>query len=68
MAFEPEFANDNIHQVRWRSFIRKKKAMLEVGFGEVIHFIQRFLEPVIESVVGEKDFEMTWDYKSRCWK
>lgn len=68
VAFEPDFAKDVIRQSRWRAFIKKKKAMVNVEFEEVMELFRIFLKPIVEAVIMKEDFELKWDCKSKCWK
>lgn len=68
VAFEPDFAEDVIRQTRWSAFIRKKKAMVTVAFGEVMALLRIFLEPIVEAIIMEEDFKLKWDCKNKCWK
>lgn len=68
VAFEPDFAEDVIRQSRWRAFIKKKKAMVIVEFGEVLELFRIFLEPIAGAVIMGEDFELKWDCKGKCWK
>lgn len=68
VAFESDFANDAIRQSRWRAFIKKKKAMVTVEFGEALELFRIFLEPIVEAIIMGEGFELKWDCKSKCWK
>lgn len=68
MAFESDFAEDVSRQSRWRAFIKKKRAMIPVEFGEVLELLQIFLKPVVEAIITGQDFEVKWDCKSESWK
>lgn len=67
VAFEEGFADDPIRQSRWRSFVKKKKAMLPVTMEETIESIQAFLLPVIESVRAGEDFKKDWNCNDQVW-
>lgn len=68
VAFEDGFADDPIRQSRWKSFVKKKKAMLSVTMEETIECIQTFLLPVVESIRVEKRFNKNWVCKDQAWK
>ena len=68
VAFEPDFAEDVIRQNRWRAFIKKKKALVTVEFGEALELFRLFLEPIARAIIVGEDFELKWDCKSKCWK
>lgn len=68
VAFEPDFAEDTIRQSRWRAFIKKKKAMVTVEFGEALELFRIFLEPIVKAIIMGEYFDLKWDCKSQCWK
>ena len=67
VAFEEGFSNDPIRQSRWRSFVKKKKAMLPVTMEETIECIQVFLLPVVDSIRAGEDFKKDWDFEQQMW-
>lgn len=68
VAFEPDFAEDTIRQSRWKAFVKKKKAMVNVKFQEVLELLQIFLNPIVNAIVNGEEFDLTWDSQNRCWK
>lgn len=68
VAFEPDFVEDAIRQSRWRAFIKKKKAMVTVEFGEAMELFRIFLKPIVEAVVMGENSELKWVCRSKCWK
>jgi len=67
-AFEPEFYDNAIAKQRWSTFIKKKKASLDLKFDDVSKSICSFLLPVAESIKNGVPFEKKWDCKSQNWK
>ena len=67
VAFEAGFADDPVRQSRWRSFVKKKKAMLPVSMEETIAVIRAFLLPVVESIRAEEKFKKGWDSGKQMW-
>lgn len=67
VAFEDGFADDPIRQSRWRSFVKKKKAMLPVTMEETIETIKLFLLPAVESIRAEEEFRKVWNSKDQAW-
>ena len=68
VAFEPEFAKDGVRQSRWKAFVKKKKAMVNVEFQEVLELLQIFLNPIVNAIVKGEAFDLDWDSQTRCWK
>ncbi len=66
-AFEDGFAEDPLRQSRWKSFVKKKRAMMPLTFGETINMIQKFMGPVADAVKTGKEFGKTWDPEKQVW-
>ena len=67
VAFDGEFANDTVRQNRWKAFVRKKKAIENVEFEEVLSLVKKVLQPVTEAIKAEADFERKWSCDERRW-
>lgn len=39
-AFSDEFLNDPVHQTRWKSFLKKKKALIQVSMSDAMDWIK----------------------------
>ncbi len=64
-AFEDDFVSSEIHQHRWNAFVKKKRAMVEVGLEDVIRLLKSLLLPIIDSIVSDSDeYEATWNHVS----
>ncbi len=63
-AFSDEFINDTMHQARWNSFLKKKKALIPVSMNEAMARIKTFVEPLLNE--SNKSYT-TWDPKSGSW-
>lgn len=57
-----------LHQHRWNAFLKKKGAMVNVDFGEVMERIKSVFEPVIESVDKKTEYDCVWDVEEKRWK
>ena len=55
-AFSKEFLDDSMHQTRWNSFLKKKKAMIQVSMNDAMTRIKTFVTPLLTqiSAVGGK--------------
>ena len=68
-AFEDDFVSSEIHQHRWNAFVKKKRAMVEVGLEDVIRLLKSLLLPIIDSIVSDSDeYEATWNHVSLAWE
>ena len=43
-----EFLNDPVHQTRWKSFLKKKKALIQVSMSDAMDWIKAFVRPLFE--------------------
>lgn len=67
-AFKDDFLASEIHQNRWKAFLKKKKALVNVELEDVVRLIKTMLLPVVDCIVRGKEYSLTWDHKSRSWK
>ena len=64
-AFSGEFLNDTMHQTRWNSFLKKKKALIPVSMNDAMTRIKIFVKPLLI----QTDTPLTeWDPNEGCWK
>ena len=64
-AFSNEFRNDVMHQIRWNSFLKKKKALIPVSLNDAIAQIKTLAEPLL----NKTDLLFTeWDPDRGQWK
>ncbi len=68
VAFENEFAQNELHQNRWNAFLRKKKTMITISFSDMLTVIRQLFIPIVESIVNGNEFYFTWDYNDKKWK
>ena len=64
-AFSDVFVNDLVHLARWKSFLKKKKTLVQVTMEEVFTHIKIFAEPLLTET---DDFYSEWDHTSSEWK
>lgn len=64
-AFSDAFIEDPVHQSRWNSFLKKKKALIPVSMADAISRIKVFVRPLLE---GTDTPNITWDPKEGSWK
>ena len=64
-AFSDEFLGDTMHQTRWKSFLKKKKAMIPVSMNDAMTRIKAFVKPLLI----QADVPVNkWDPNEGCWK
>lgn len=64
-AFSDEFLHDPMHQTRWNSFLKKKKAMIPVSMSDVMTRIKVFATPLLTQPVEPV---AEWDPRDGYWK
>lgn len=47
-AFGEDFLSDPIHQTRWKAFLKKKNALIQVSMAETIKQIKTFASPLLD--------------------
>ena len=68
LAFTDEFATSEIHQSRWKAFLKKKKTLTNVELQDVVDLLRTLLLPIVESISGDMVNVGRWDHKARSWK
>ena len=66
-AFEKGFTEDTTRQRRWRTFIKKNKALVEVEFEEVIQLLKKLLTPIVGAIYKNEEFEQKWNKETKSW-
>ena len=67
-AFTDDFISSEIHQKRWKAFLKKKKALVNAELEDVVELLKTLLLPIVESITENTDYSAEWDHESRCWK
>lgn len=62
-AFSEEFLNDPMHQMRWKSFLKKKKALIQISMSDAMDRIKAFVCPLLEGMEKTK-----WNPKKGIWE
>lgn len=66
-AFTDDFISSEIHQTRWKAFLKKKKALVNAELIDVVDLLRTLLLPVVSSITDDKSFAATWDHEHRSW-
>lgn len=67
VIFEDDFINDTLRQSRWKAFAKKKKISLKITLQETLGSIKTFLNPVVESIVANRQFNLSWNHETQQW-
>lgn len=62
-AFSDEFLNDPMPQTRWKAFLKKKKALIQVSMSDAMDWIKAFVRPLFE---GAK--KTRWNHEKGIWE
>lgn len=66
-ALTDDFIASEIHQRRWKAFLKKKRALVNAELIDVIDLLKTLLLPVVESITENIDFFAEWHHESRNW-
>ncbi len=64
-AFSDEFIKDSMHQARWNSFLKKKKALIQISMNDAMTRIKIFATPLLSQTTEPVT---KWDPYNGCWK
>lgn len=67
VAFESGFVEDITRQNRWKAFIKKKKALVQVSFKDAITLVKTLLQPISEAVQNDTDVNRKWNKDEKNW-
>ncbi len=67
-AFTDDFTASDIHQSRWKAFLKKKKALVHVELDEVVTLLRILLLPIVNSINSGEEYAAEWDHESCRWK
>ncbi len=62
-AFGDEFLNDPRHQARWKAFLKKKKALIQVSMLDAMDWIKNFVRPLFDGTEKTK-----WNHEKGIWE
>ncbi len=63
IVFSDEFLNDTMHQIRWKTFITKKKALIKVSMQDAMSYIKELIGPILE---GKE--KTNWNSEKGIWE
>lgn len=64
-VFSNEFLSASMHQTRWNSFLKKKKALIPVSMNDAMSRIKTFVTPLLTQTNAPVT---EWDLDEGCWK
>ena len=66
-AFTDNFITSEIHQNRWKAFLKKKKALMNAELVDVVNLLRKLLLPIVDVITDDKEFVAKWNHESRSW-
>ncbi len=67
-VFTDDFLTSEIHQRRWKAFLKKKKALMNVELNDVVSLLRTLLMPIVDSIIDDTEYIVKWDHESQRWK
>ncbi len=67
-AFENGFTDDETRLMRWNSFMKKKKALVKLGFEETVQLLKILLFPIVDAIKKDELFEHSWSHEKKMWR
>ena len=67
-VFTDDYISSEIHQSRWKAFLKKKRALVSVELADVISLMKTLLQPIIQSITEDKEYVANWDHETHGWK
>ncbi|MCM1252988.1 MAG: nucleotidyl transferase AbiEii/AbiGii toxin family protein [Clostridium sp.] len=64
-VFGIEFLQDALHQTRWKAFLKKKKALVQVTFEDAVTGVKTFAEPLLDA---ESESKRRWNPENESWE
>lgn len=56
-----------IKNISGGAFVKKKKAMDNCDFSDVVGILKALLEPIVDSINAELPFKKVWNAEMKCW-
>ena len=67
-AFTDDFLTSEIHQSRWKAFLKKKKALVKAELNDVVNLLRVLLLPIVDSIIDDTEYTAKWDHESKSWE
>ena len=68
VAFGKDFRNSIIHKNRWKAFVGRKRTIVDIEFSDMLERLKAFLEPIVDSIRNEYEFQPNWNNEEFRWK
>ena len=67
-AFTDDFIESEIHQNRWKAFLKKKKALVQAELNDVVNLLRTLLLPLVDSIIDDTEYTAKWSHETKRWK
>lgn len=67
-AFTNDFIESEIHQNRWKAFLKKKKALVNIELKDAVSLLRVLMLPVVDSIIDDRAYDEKWNHESLRWK
>lgn len=67
-AFTNDFITSEIHQSRWKAFLKKKKALVNAELVDVVDLLRTLLLSIVDSITDDQEYAAKGDHEFRSWK
>ena len=67
-AFTDDFITSEIHQNRWKAFLKKKKTLVNVELNDVVELLRTMLLPIVESITQDREYVALWNHEFKRWE
>ncbi|WP_139903937.1 nucleotidyl transferase AbiEii/AbiGii toxin family protein [Clostridium thermarum] len=66
--FTSDFRESKEKKQQWKAFKKRISSKEELEFFEVIDRLVKFLKPIYDSIIENKEFSLTWNLQEGRWK
>lgn len=67
-ALTDDFVTSEVHSRRWKAFLKKKKALVNVELDDMVNTLQTLLLPIVDSIRSGTEYVATWNHESQSWQ
>lgn len=67
-VFTNDFIESEIHQNRWKAFLKKKKAIVNIELKDAVSLLRVLMLPVVDSIIDGRAYDEKWNHESLKWK
>lgn len=65
--FSESFIKNKKKQIQWKAFLTKNDFSVTESFKDVMISIRKFIEPIVITIINDKQFQFFWDSSIQSW-